>query len=123
MVPDVNQIIFSPHFLMNYEDLSTASAELCIYAEHNEPCYRAYLLPAFKNLERKIKRGVFDLDKAILLFQKYTTVALAKQYTLEHGSMSDKWSDLFTVSDRKQLAEYWAEMVRDEVKICGNSYL
>lgn len=123
MVPDVNQIIFSPHFLMNYENLSTASAELCIYAEQNETCYRAYLLPAFKNLERKIKRGIFDLDKAILLFQKYTTVALAKQYTLEHGSMTDKWSDIFTVSDRKQLAEYWAEKVRDEIKICGNSYL
>jgi hypothetical protein len=108
---------------MNYQDLSAAAAELCLYGEHNEHCYRAYLLPAFKNLERKIKRGVFSLEKAILLFQRYTTVALAKQYRLEHGSMTDKWSDLFTVSDRMQLAQYWAERVRDEVRICGNSYL
>ena len=108
---------------MNYENLSAAATDLCIYAEHNESCYRAYLLPAFKNLERKIKRGVFNLDKAILLFQRYTTVSLAKQYKLEHGSMTDKWSELFTVSDRKQLAEYWAEQVRDEVNISGNSYL
>ena len=102
--------------------MSYEADELELYLVNTEACYRAWLLPAYQNLERKWKRGVFDRDLGIKLLAQYTLVSAAKQYHLEHGSMSTKWSTVFPPSVRVEAAESLLDGFLAEVKI-GNTYL
>lgn len=86
------------------EFYSHEATELELYLMNDYGVHRAYLVPTARNLHRKHKRGVFEYEKAIK-GMRHAVDAAAKQYTLEHGSMTDKWSNLFPVGDRNRVAQ------------------
>lgn len=102
-------------------DYGHEARELELYLGNTEGVYRAYLLPCLRNAERKWAKGTFDKTLGIKLF-RYPVDAAAKNYTLEHGSIYDKWSKLFSVSDRNKVAEHFVDYFVAEMR-CGNSFL
>lgn len=96
-------------------NLSDAAKELQLYAENTE----AYIKPVLKNLSKHYKRGNYSLDLAIKSIERYCLQPAAKQYHLEHGSMSSKWSDTFPKAVRLEAAESIARRETAEFKL-GN---
>lgn len=90
---------------MQLSDLGATATELYFHAAHNYSVHNAYMLPAFRNLQKKYKKGQFTYDKGIKLLRTYTLVLVAKDYHKEHGSMSQPWHELFSASDRASVAE------------------
>ena len=74
--------------------------ELELYATNVE----AWIAPVIKTLSKKHRAGVFDYGRAIAYVDRYCLVPAAKQYNLEHGSMTTKWSDLFPKPIREEAA-------------------
>tara|TARA_B100001063_G_scaffold77599_2_gene72062 strand:+ start:4176 stop:4502 length:327 start_codon:yes stop_codon:yes gene_type:complete len=92
--------------------LSEAATELELYATNVE----AYIHPVIKNLSKHYKRGEFDLDKAIHAIERYCLTPAAKQYRIEHGSMSTNWQAMFPKAVRLEAAEsiarHWVQEFR-----------
>ena len=63
---------------------SDAVNELDLYIMNNEDLYRRRFMPIISNLKRKIKRGIYDHEKAKLLWM-YLVDDAAKQYVKDHG--------------------------------------
>lgn len=104
-------------------DFSSHEAmDLYFHATTDAGCYRAWLLPAYQNLERKWKKGTFQKLLALQLLTRYTLVSIGKNYRLEHGSMTDRWQDLFPPHVRQEVAHYLVEGLIRELEL-GNSYL
>jgi len=61
-----------------------AADELELYLENNEPLYKQ-TQECYRNLLRKQKRGIYDRDRAVALFQ-YVADEAAKRYTREFDS-------------------------------------
>jgi uncharacterized protein YvpB len=81
--------------------MSTIEArELELYATNVE----AWIKPVIQTLSKKHRQGVFDYDKALYYVDRYCLIPAAKQYKLEHGSMSTKWSEMFPKSVRDEAA-------------------
>jgi hypothetical protein len=98
-------------------DFTTNEArELYFYATSDVNSYRAWLLSAYQNLERKWRRGVFERDKALKLLASYTLVSIGKQHRNEFGSM------LFPPQVRNEVAGILADYVVAELEL-GNSWL
>ena len=95
--------------------LSDAARELELYAENIE----AFIAPVIKNLSKHHKRGEFSLDKAIHAIERYCLFPAAKQYHLEHGSMTDRWFQVFPKAVRLEAAESIALKWSAEFKL-GN---
>ena len=87
--------------LMNIQSQSVAAAELQLYAEN----VRAYMHPVIKNLSKHHRSGDFSLDKAIHSIERYCLIPAAKQYKLEHGSMTQSWHSMFPKAVRLEAAE------------------
>jgi hypothetical protein len=102
-------------------DYGHEARELELWMMNDGAIYRAYLEPMYKNLERKWRKGTYDLTLGIK-GMRHAVDAAAKQYHREHGTMSDKWSDIFTVSDRNRVAEVLCLRLVAELR-AGNSYL
>lgn len=83
---------------------SHAATELELYLLNDGAVYQAYYLPVCQNLARRRARGEFDRDRGLRAMRNVTDTA-AKQYTLEHGSMVDRWHDIFPKGDRDRVAE------------------
>lgn len=95
---------------MDREQLSHEMIELELYTKNNVG--RAYYEPSYKTLGKFHKEGTYNLDRAIKYLDKYCITPAARQYVLEHCSMSDSVKNIFPKSDRLKLAEYLAlEMV------------
>ena len=92
-----------------------AARELELYATNVEIWYA----PVIKNLSKHYKRGNFSLDLAIHSIERYCLTPAAKQYHLEHGSMTSKWSDTFPKFVRLHVAEQIALQWVEEFKL-GN---
>jgi hypothetical protein len=90
---------------MQLSDLSISAKELYFYAKHDSNVYKAWMLPAFRNLQRKYKKGQFTYDKGIKLLQTYALVSVAKDYRQQYGGMRQPWQELFPISDRASVAE------------------
>jgi hypothetical protein len=75
--------------------------ELELYATNTE----AFIAPVIKNLSKHWKRGNFSLDRAIHSIERYCLTPAAKQYNLEHGSMTTAWHHTFPKSVRLEAAE------------------
>ena len=68
--------------------------ELYAYADGHSRIYEDYIMPAIKNLNKKVKKGVYDSKKAIILFY-YVAIDAAKMYRTEFGywfSVNDRWN-------------------------------
>ena len=51
------------------------------------------------------ERVTFSLDRAIAYVDRYCLVPAAKQYKLEHGSMTTPWHEMFPKPVRIEAAE------------------
>lgn len=95
--------------------LSDAARELELYATNME----VYIKPVIQNLSKHHKRGQFSLDLAIRAIERYCLTPAAKQYNLEHGSMTTPWHHVFPKSVRLEAAESIALQWSAEFKL-GN---
>ena len=95
--------------------ISDAANELMLYAENTQ----AFIDPVVKSLSKHHKRGDYSYDKAIKAFERYCLIPAAKQYALEHGSMTQSWHSMFPKSDRIQAAETLADRWTAEFRL-GN---
>jgi hypothetical protein len=90
-------------------------SELAQYIENDGDLYRQKTTPIIKNLQRKIKRGVYDPQLALKLWG-YLADEGAQRYHKEFN-MTGKWFDTFRPADRaaaaRQLAEYYTEHVNE----------
>ena len=94
---------------------SEAARELELYATNVE----AYIYPVISNLSKHWKKGNFSLDLAIKSIERYCLIPAAKQYKIEHGSMTDSWHKMFPKSVRLEAAETIARQWVEEFKL-GN---
>lgn len=104
-----------------YETLSSSAKELYLHATSNSSVNRAYMLPAFLNIQKRYKKGTFIYDLGLKLLQQYTLVSVAKDYHREHGSIGQPWHKLFSVADRQAAAEVVLDGLIAEFKL-GNFY-
>jgi hypothetical protein len=77
-----------------------AARELELYATN----VRCWVDPVLKTLSKKHQAGIFDYGRAIAYVDRYCLIPAAKQYRLEYGSMTTKWSDMFPKSVREEAA-------------------
>jgi hypothetical protein len=95
--------------------LSDAARELDLYADNTE----TWIKPVLQNLSKHHKRGDFSLDLAIHSIERYCLTPAAKQYNLEHGSMTTPWHHIFPKAVRLEAAEVMARRYSAEFKL-GN---
>lgn len=96
-----------------------AATELVLYIENTSDLSpdgpsgqgRSVLLNAL----RKWKRGTYDPEKAVKLFE-YLTEAGAKRYAIEMGSSPKEWSTMFNPATRHEAAKQLEASFRSSVK-------
>lgn len=102
------------------QTMSHEAVELALYAQNDYGVYRAYILPMWLACQKKYDRGQGDYERVVKGFQR-VLAPVARQYILEHGSMVDKWSSVFPVSVRREVAEHLAEYFVSEYRL-GNRF-
>ena len=83
-----------------------AVRELVLYADSDGQLYQQSTSPIRKNLSKKFAKGVYDHDKAMVLW-KYHADRAAKKYGIEHGN-NDGFA-IFSPADRKAAAKEFAD--------------
>ena len=91
-----------------------AARELHLVTENNSELYTGMFVPMVRNLIRKKKKGTYDSEKAIKLFE-YLAEAGAKKYRKEFGGDVDT----FTPATRKLVATQFRDDFEDEYEL-GN---
>lgn len=81
--------------------LSEAAKELELYATN----VKAFIHPVIQTLSRHHRSGDFHYDRAIACIERYCLVPAAKQYKMEHGSMTETWHSMFPKPVRMEAAE------------------
>ena len=82
---------------------SDATNELDMFIMNNEDLYRRRFMPIISNIKRKIKRNVYDHEKAQKLWM-YLVDDAAKEYVKEYGSTQDDVANMFPKETRQQVA-------------------
>lgn len=82
-----------------------AARELQLFGMNNYRVYKNYLVPVCANMEKKVKKGVFDSIKAKKAFLNVANYA-ARIYCTEFGGV---WYQVFNVATRKEFAAYLLE--------------
>lgn len=85
-----------------YSDPAIAR-ELELYAMNDFLLYTNRRIPIIKNLERKYKKGTFDVKKASKLWRYFVDASLQK-YHREFGSKTTPWHKMMSVADRNLLS-------------------
>lgn len=104
---------------MKLENLSSEGRELYFYTVNDSFFSPAYYAPAYKKLGKFHQQGTFSLDRAIAYLKRYLVLPAAKDYLLNHGSMTDSVRAIFPPEERAKLAEVLALEMIGEFKI-GN---
>lgn len=86
------------------------SRELALYAINDAEIYNRSVF-VIESLQKKIKAGKYDADKALIAWG-YVAEAAAKKYAKEFGGV---WHSVFSVADRKLAAKEIAEHYESEV--------
>lgn len=97
------------------EEYSHEAVELELFIMNDEAVYRAYFLPACRSLRRHYLRGSFSYERA-LRGMAYCVNSAAKQYRLEHGSMTDAWFRMFPKGDRDRVCASLVDSFLDEIR-------
>jgi hypothetical protein len=92
--------------------------EIQLYADSDSKLYFSRKLPILKNLQKKYKKGTFDVEKSAKLWRYFIDDAL-QRYNKEFGSRGDKWFELMKPSDRQLLAMEYAVDTLNEFEM-GN---
>lgn len=95
-----------------YQD-KEAAREIQLFADNDAQLYYSKRKPIIINLQRKYKKGTYDINKAAKLWRYYIDAAMQK-YSKEYGSRGDKWHKLLSVSDRNLLALDYAMEAKKE---------
>jgi len=89
---------------MYYKE-TAESTELFLYTTNNGEIYRQIITAVINNLKKKVKKGIYDAEKAVDAWYNVATVG-SNKYFKDYGYK-------FTVTDRYtvavELAEYFEE--------------
>jgi hypothetical protein len=85
--------------------------ELALYAVNEGDLYRGQTQAILANLRRKIAKGVYDAEKAIVLWG-YLADAAAKKYRAEFGPMIGGFNKATRIAAAREIAEHYAEELR-----------
>ena len=94
---------------------SNAVRELDLYIMNNEDLYRRRFMPIITNLQRKIKKNVYDHEKAKKLWM-YLVDDAAKEYIKEFGSPDQDVKDIFPKDTRAEVASVIADRELENIK-------
>ena len=94
---------------------SDAINELDTYIMNNEDLYRRRFMPIISNIKRKIKKNVYDHDKAQKLWM-YLVDDAAKEYVKEFGSTQDDVATMFPKETRQQVARIISDSELENIK-------
>jgi len=94
---------------------STEATELELYFQNEEWLIKPATIAIGKAFRH---RETFSYERALRHLER-RCIDAAKQYTREHGSITDRWSALFPLSARKAAAESILESMLDEFRL-GN---
>jgi hypothetical protein len=89
--------------MADYDFYGHEAKELELYIENDYAIHKGWLVPTSRRLAKLHTSGQFDREKGLRAMRRVCDNA-AKQYTLEHGSMTTKWSELFTKGDRDRVS-------------------
>ena len=94
---------------------SDAVNELDSYIMNNEELYRRRFMPIISNIKRKIKKNVYDHEKAQKLWM-YLVDDAAKEYVKEFGSTQDDVATMFPKETRQQVARVISDRELENIK-------
>ena len=94
---------------------SDAVNELDTYIMNNEDLYRRRFMPIISNIKRKIKKNVYDHEKAQKLWM-YLVDDAAKEYVKEFGSTQDDVATMFPKDTRQQVARVISDRELENIK-------
>lgn len=90
-----------------------SAEDLELYAENTAEVYERFITPVVKNLRRKVKKGIYDEDKALIAWQNVIDEA-AKMYDKEQGSGKGSLI-MFNKATRNEAAKGLMERMSDDV--------
>lgn len=85
--------------------LDTDRRELDLYINNDYGVYRAYLLPTLRTVAKHYDKGQGNYEKALAAISRYAVLPAARQYVLEHGSMTASVRTMFPKVVRDAVAE------------------
>ena len=94
---------------------SDAVNELDTYIMNNEDLYRRRFMPIISNIKRKMKKNVYDHEKAQKLWM-YLVDDAAKEYVKEFGSTQDDVATMFPKETRQQVARVISDRELENIK-------
>ena len=94
---------------------SDAVNELDTYNMNSEDLYRRRFMPIISNIKRKIKKNVYDHEKAQKLWM-YLVDDAAKEYVKEFGSTQDDVATMFPKETRQQVARIISDRELENIK-------
>ena len=94
---------------------SNAVNELDSYIMNNEDLYRRRFMPIISNIKRKMKKNVYDHEKAQKLWM-YLVDDAAKEYVKEFGSTQDDVATMFPKETRLQVARVISDRELENIK-------
>ena len=94
---------------------SDAVNELDLFIMNDEDLYRRRFMPIISNIKRKIKKNIYDHEKAQKLWM-YLIDDAAKEYVKEFGSQQDDVADMFPKETRLHLASVMSQRELDNIK-------
>ena len=94
---------------------SDATNELDTFIMNNEDLYRRRFMPIISNIKRKMKKNVYDHEKAQKLWM-YLVDDAAKEYVKEFGSTQDDVVTMFPKETRQQVARVISDRELENIK-------
>ena len=94
---------------------SNAVNELDTFIMNNEDLYRRRFMPIISNIRRKLKKNVYDHEKAQKLWM-YLIDDAAKEYVKEHGSTQDDVATMFPKETRQEVAKIISDRELENIK-------
>ena len=97
------------------EAMNDEARELELFIMNDEALYRRHFMAIVNNFKRKIKRGVYDHDKAPKLVM-YMVDEAARQYVKAHGAPNSRVQDIFPKETRLMVANKLADSIYSDIK-------
>ena len=94
---------------------SDAVNELDSFIMNNEDLYRRRFMPIISNIKRKMKKNIYDHEKAQKLWM-YLVDDAAKEYVKEFGNSQDDVSNMFPKETRQQVARIISDREKENIE-------
>ena len=94
---------------------SDAVNELDLFIMNEEDLYRRRFMPIISNIKRKIKKNIYDHEKAQKLWM-YLVDDAAKKYVEEFGSPDQDVKDMFPIQTRQKVAKVISDRELENIK-------